>query len=57
MSVRLENQMDEIVAIGKAGGWSQAQYREALRQIVREARKLLRSGDRALNRVKHPSAE
>jgi len=55
--VRLENQMDEIVAIGKAGGWSQAQYREALRQIVREARKLLRSGDRALNRVKHPSAE
>ena len=46
--------MDEIVEIGQQAGWSQAQYREALRGLLREERRALKAGERALNKNRRP---
>jgi RHS repeat-associated protein len=57
VSERLAGQMDVILATGKSEGWVQAQYNDALRQLIAEERQVLRSGARALNRNMRMGAE
>jgi hypothetical protein len=56
VSQNLKAQMDAVVQVGKANGWTREQFREALLAILREERALLRSGERALNSVARPGA-
>ncbi|WP_211223581.1 AHH domain-containing protein, partial [Saccharibacillus kuerlensis] len=56
VSENLANQMDEVLEYGRANGWTQQQYNDALRDIINGERKLLRDGSRALNKNKRPNA-
>ena len=56
VSDRLAQQMDAVVAAGRAAGWSQSQYLAALRAIIVQERQLLRSGQRALNSISRAGA-
>ncbi len=56
-SQTIRDQMNIIVQQGKAGGWSQAQYREATRNAFSEIRQELRSGNIALNKNHRPWAK
>lgn len=42
--------MDAAVEKGRRSGWSQAQYKAELENIIREERSALRSGERRLNK-------
>ena len=57
VSRNLAKQMDEVVEIGRQLGWSQQQYRQALRGLISQERQLLRSGHRALNVRMRPWAQ
>ncbi|QHE54033.1 AHH domain-containing protein [Pontibacillus sp. HMF3514] len=57
VSENLARQMDEVVEHGRANGWKQEQYNDAIRDIVSNERQLLREGSRALNKNKRPWAE
>jgi hypothetical protein len=50
VSQSLSDQMDVFVGFGKAEGWSQVQYRQALDSMIAQERAVLRSGERALNK-------
>ena len=52
----LGSKMDRVEIIGKRDNWNQAQYRKALDKIVSNERKLLRSGERQLNKNARPGA-
>lgn len=56
VSENLANQMDEVLEYGRANGWTQQQYNDALRGIISGERQLLRDGSRALNKNKRPWA-
>nr|WP_269151603.1 AHH domain-containing protein [Sutcliffiella horikoshii] len=47
VSENLARQMDQVLEIGTANGWSQKQYNDALRGIISGERQLLRNGSRA----------
>jgi hypothetical protein len=46
----LEAKMDKAVRVGKAQGWTQQQYANELKSIISDEAKMLRSGERALNK-------
>ena len=46
----LQKEMREAVKIGKAQGWTQQQYANELKSIISDEAKMLRSGERALNK-------
>jgi hypothetical protein len=48
--------MTQAEQAGKRNNWNQAQYRKALDKIVSDERKLLRSGERQLNKNARPGA-
>ncbi|WP_339436639.1 RHS repeat-associated core domain-containing protein [Pseudomonas sp. EL_65y_Pfl1_R32] len=52
----LGSKMDQVHKVGKRENWNQAQYRKALDKIVSDERKLLRSGERQLNKNARPGA-
>jgi RHS repeat-associated protein len=52
----LAGRMTQAERAGKRNNWSQAQYRKALDKIVSDERKLLRSGERQLNKNARPGA-
>ncbi|MHA4970424.1 RHS repeat-associated core domain-containing protein [Pseudomonas extremorientalis] len=52
----LGSKMDRVQKVGKRENWDQAQYRKALDKIVSDERRLLRSGERQLNKNARPGA-
>ena len=52
----LAGRMTQVEKAGKRNNWNQAQYRKALDKIVSDERKLLRSGERQLNKNARPGA-
>lgn len=54
VSENLANQMDAVGEVGKRNGWTAQQYRTALDSIMAQERALLKSGDRARNKVARP---
>lgn len=56
VSENLATKMTQAQKLGKKNKWTQEQYRKALDKIVADERKLLRSGDRQLNKNARPGA-
>ena len=42
--------MDDVVDVGKTQGWTTEQFNEALTNIVKNERQLLKDGTRILNK-------
>jgi len=57
VSRNLAEQMDAITEAGKAAGWSQEQYKQALDGLVSKEREALKTGERALNKNKRKWSE
>jgi len=56
VSGNLAKQMDEAVAAGQQQNWAQSRYAEELHSILMKERKMLKSGERALNKNARPWA-
>jgi hypothetical protein len=48
--VELKQKMDKVMEDSENMNWSQEKYRQAISKIIIEERKLLESGERALNK-------
>jgi hypothetical protein len=57
VSRNLARKMDAVVEVGRAQGWSQQQYGNALRVIIMKEQQALKSGVRALNKNARPWAQ
>ena len=57
VSDNLASRMDEAVALGQQNAWNTQQYAQALRSIIGQERRLLKSGQRALNIHSRPGSE
>jgi hypothetical protein len=56
VSERLSIEMDKAIDLGTELGWNQEQYHAQLMKIISEERKILKSGDRILNKNHRPFA-
>jgi hypothetical protein len=52
----LVEKMNRVLERGTSQGWGQTQYQDALQNIIREERQLLKSGERMLNKHHRPWA-
>ncbi len=50
VSQNLSQLMDDVVDVGKTQGWTTEQFNEALTNIVKNERQLLKDGTRILNK-------
>jgi|GEM_PF-3692808 len=53
---QVQLEMNQVVKIGQAQGWSQTEYQEALRSMLQDFRQQLKAGDIALNKNMRPWA-